>query len=197
MDIKDPYLHSLLRSKQTVFSTTDVAIIWQENNRPNLNERLSYYASKNMLHRIRSGFYAKDKDYNRYEFATKLYSPSYIGLNTVLGLEGINFQYYSSIFIVSKVSRELKIDGQNYIYKKIKDEILVNTQGLKKMDYYYQASKERTILDVMYLYGDFYFDNLLGIDWDQCFELVKIYSKKSMVKRLNSYYKDFKEEYER
>lgn len=196
MKSKDPYIHSILRAKQSVFSINDLAILWREGNRKNLYERLRYYCKKKMLHKIKQGFYAKDIEYDKFEFATRLYAPSYIGLNTRLGQEGINFQYYSSIFVVSYLSREVKIAEQGYVFKKIKDVVLINPAGLINCGTYYQSSKERTILDVMYLYGDFYFDNLGSVDWDKCFELVKIYEKKQMIKRLESYYKDYKEEYE-
>ena len=195
MKFKDPYIYSILRSEQTVFSVRDLLILWRETSSKKVYDRLRYYSQAGKLYKIKNGFYAKNKDYNKYEFASKLYSPAYIGLNTVLTMEAINFQYQSSIYVLSYLSRELEIDGQNYIFKKIKSPVLVNTKGLIQECFYYRSSKERTILDIMYLYGDFYFDNLSSIDWDKCFDLVDIYGKKSMRARLESYYQDYKEDY--
>ncbi|MCE2929666.1 MAG: hypothetical protein LW817_08575, partial [Candidatus Caenarcaniphilales bacterium] len=123
-----------------------------------------------------------------------LYKPSYISLNTVLFQEGVIFQYDSSIFLVSYLSRELTVKNQTFIYKKIKDDILLNPRGLIRKDFYHQASLSRAFLDMIYLYTDFHFDNLFKLNWDECFELAAIYENKSLVKRLNSYYQDFKED---
>lgn len=188
------YIYDILRAKNTVFTPGELALLWREGNRKNLYQRLHLYKTSNKLFQIKKGFYAKEKEYNKFEFANKLYKPSYVSLNTVLAMEGLIFQYYETIYLVSYLSRELEVDGQSYLYKKIKNEVLLNPKGLIQKDFYHQASKERAFLDAIYLYGDYYFDNLNPLDWDKCFDLVEIYSSRTVQKRLESYYKDYKED---
>ena len=105
---KGQFMEILLRSQQTVFSTKDVALLWGEENETAARVRLSQYAKKGKLIRLRRGFYAKDKNYNRLELAVKIYTPSYISFETVLTRSGINFQRYDSIFAASYITRDIE-----------------------------------------------------------------------------------------
>ena len=100
-----------------------MALVWSEIDRDKVHDRLRYYKKANRLIQIKRGFYAQDDSYNKFEFATKQYKPSYISLNTVLTQEGVIFQYYETIYICSYLSRDIKVGNQNYRYKKIADEI--------------------------------------------------------------------------
>ncbi len=191
---QDPYIYSINKSKATVFTPVEMALLWSETDRDKVHDRLRYYKKANRLIQIKRGFYAQDDSYNKFEFATKQYKPSYISLNTVLTQEGVIFKYYETIYICSYLSRDIKVDNQNYRYKKLADEILLNPKGLIEKEFYFQASKERAFLDAIYLYKDYYFDNTHGMDWDKCFDLVEIYFSKSTERRLNHQYKCYKED---
>lgn len=187
---KSPILQ-LYKNQQTVFTAREVALIWQENNLDRLKNKIKYYLDKGDLIRLRRGVYAK-KDYNMQEVAVKIYKPSYISFETVLAIEGIVFQYYETIFVASYLAREIILKtGSKIKYRKLKDEVLVNSAGVEKKDGVAIASKERAFLDVIYLNHDYYFDNLDDIDWDKCFELVEIYQSKKMEAVLKNYYKKY------
>ncbi|MEA3293114.1 MAG: hypothetical protein U9P88_01450, partial [Patescibacteria group bacterium] len=106
---KGEYLEVLLRSPKTIFSIKDVALLWNENNNLVVTDRLKRYERVGKLIRLRRGFYAKDKNYDPLELATRIYTPSYISFETVLTREGINFQKYETIFVASYVTREIKV----------------------------------------------------------------------------------------
>ena len=177
----------LYRFPRTVFTTKDIALVWGETNLDTIKARINYYVKKKKLHPLRRGIYAKDKNYNKFELATKIYTPSYVSLETVLQKEGIIFQYYKSIFVVSYLSREIICDNQKYIFKKIKDEALFNDLGIEKKENYFIATKERAFLDALYLYKSYHFDNLKPLDWNFCFEIAKIYGNKKLIERLKLY----------
>ncbi|MFW6160339.1 MAG: hypothetical protein ACOC57_04270 [Acidobacteriota bacterium] len=92
-----------------------------ETNAALLKRRINYYVKNKELYSIRKGIYAKDRNYDRLELANKIYTPSYISLETVLSREGIVFQHYDQIFVVSYLTREITCDGQRYVFRKIKD----------------------------------------------------------------------------
>ena len=96
---KGNYLTSILRSNKTVFSSKDIALLWHAPVTSATRVRLYYYVKKGDLYRIRKGLYAKSKDYNRLELATRIYTPSYVSFETVLAREGLVFQYYEKIFV--------------------------------------------------------------------------------------------------
>jgi predicted transcriptional regulator of viral defense system len=182
----------LFRSKNTVFTFKDIALILKESDGENLRKRINYYVKKGDLYKIRKGIYAKDKDYEKFELATKIYTPSYVSFETVLLKEGVIFQYYKDIFAVSYLSRKIDCDGQTYVFRKIKNETLNNSLGIGQENNYYIASKERAFMDMLYIFKNYYFDNLRSVNWDFCFELLPIYKNKSLGKKLNSYYKNYK-----
>lgn len=186
---KGEYLEVLLRSPQSVFSINDVVLLWGEEKERSVAIRLSKYAKSGKLIRLRRGFYAKDKNYNRLELATKIYTPAYISFETVLTRSGINFQKYDSIFVASYVSREIKIDGQNIFLVRMKDYVLTNMSGIDQADEFAIASKERAFLDRVYISSDYHFDNLDVLDWKKVFEILPIYNNKKMEKKVNQYFK--------
>ena len=187
----DNFLTKIYKSKQTVFTSKEIAILNSEKKVKNLKSQLSYYVKKGSLFRVRRGFFVKDKDYDRKELATKIFTPSYVSLETVLAKEGVIFQYYSSIFLVSYLSRGISVNQDNFIYNKIKDPVILNQSGLINKGNHFEATKERAFLDRIYLSENYHFDNLNSINWDKCFEMIGIYDNKALEKRLNQYYKDY------
>lgn len=185
---KGDYISTILRSKSTVFSFKDIALLWRDSGNA-ARVRINYYIKNKDLYRIRQGFYAKDENYNKLEAATKIYTPSYISLETVLAKAGIVFQLYSQIFIASYLTREIFADEQKYSYRKIKDSILTNNAGIEYKDNYSIASPERAFLDVVYLNKNYHFDNLSNINWNKVYEVLPIYNNKQMEKKVKKYQK--------
>lgn len=152
-------------------------------------KRVNYYIRSGNLYPIRRGIYAKDKDYDRFELATKIFTPAYISFETVLGNAGVTFQYYSQIFVASYQTKEIIADGQKIVYKTLKSSILTNSAGIENRDYYAIASSERAFLDVVYLNKDYHFDNLGALDWDKVNEIVPIYGKNRRISgQISKYY---------
>ena len=189
---KGEYLDILLRSKNSVFSTKDVALLWRETQTGATQVRLNYYVKTGKLIRVRRGIYAKDKNYDKYEFATKIFRPSYVSFETVLGASGMTFQYYGNIFVASYLKREIKCDGQTYSFVKMKDSILSNPKGINQAGEYAIASKERAYLDTIYRSKKYYFDNPSPLDWYKVFEILPIYNNKKMAKTVQKYYENYK-----
>ena len=185
---KGDYISTILRSKQTVLSVKDIMLLWGEASSDAARVRINYYAKSGGLYRIRRGFYAKDKNYNKFELAAKIFTPSYVSFETVLGQADITFQHYNQIFVASYTKREITADGQVYSYKRIKDAILTNPAGVESNDNYSIAIAERAFLDVVYLNKDYHFDNLGPLNWDKVFEILPIYGgNKRMEKMVKKY----------
>jgi len=182
----------ILRKNNSVFTFKDIALIWGETNPRNVQKKIYRYIKAGKLYPIRRGIYAKDKNYNKLELATKIYTPSYISFETVLAEKGVIFQHYSQIFVASYLSREIECDGQKYIFKKIKNSALTDGTGIETKDNFYAATAERAFLDAIYLYKDYHFDNLESINWDLCFKIVPIYKNNNLKKKLQSYYENYK-----
>lgn len=189
---KGEYLDTILRSNKTIFSIKDVALLWSEEQEQKVALRLNKYAKAGKLIRLRRGFYAKDKNYNPLELATRIYTPAYISFETVLTRSGINFQKYDSIFVASYITRDINVDGQKISLIRMKDYVLSNILGIKNENNISIATKERAFLDRIYISKDYHFDNLDSLDWNKVFEILPIYHNTKMEKKVNNYYKYYK-----
>jgi hypothetical protein len=186
---KGEYLEVLLRSTKTIFSTKDAALLWNENDNKIVTDRLKKYVNAGKLVRPYRGLYAKDTNYDRFELATRIYTPSYISFETVLTREGVNFQYYGNIFVASYVNREINVGDQKITFVRTKDYVLSNTTGIEHKDGYAIATRERAFLDRVYVSKDYHFDNLRSLDWNKVMEILPIYNNKRLEKKIKEYQK--------
>lgn len=187
---KGHYLSTILRSDKTVFSFNDIALLWGDSS-PAARKRMNYYIKEGALFRIRQGIYAKDKNYDKLEFASRVFTPSYVSFETVLGKAGITFQFYSQILVASYLTREIVCDEQRYSFRKLKTILLNDATGVENKNNCSIASNERAFLDTLYINKDYYFDNLSPLDWDEVFRILPIYNNKRITKKVNDIYKNF------
>ncbi len=180
---------SILRRGGTVFTLKDILLASGETKSALLKRRINYYIKQGELYPIRKGIYARDRNYDRLELANKIYTPSYISFETVLSREGVIFQEDDRIFAASYLSREITGDGRLYVYRRLKESVLLNPLGIERRADYSLASKERAFMDTIYLSKDRYFDNLSSMNWDVCYDMLPIYGNKALAKRLRSYQK--------
>lgn len=178
-------ISKLLETNKTIFKAKEIGFILGVENKDYLKVILNRAKKNGEIFKIRKGIYSLKREFDIYELANKLKTPSYISLETVLQKEGVIFQDYSeSVFSVSNNTVEKKVNDFNYKYFKIKDEVLSNMMEIKRKNNYLIASKERALCDKLYLSPGFYFDNLRGINWDKIKEIVKIYENKRLEKEI-------------
>jgi hypothetical protein len=159
--MKNNKLLSLYNSSQTVFDLKDLMKFFAMNNYDNCKALASYYVKHWYLVRLRQGIYAK-LVFDPKELACKVYTPSYISFETVLYEKNIIFQSDSTLYVASYLSRTIYIPYQwktiTIQYRKLKDDILYDTQDIQQCTYYMQATWPRAKADMLYLKSDFYFD---------------------------------------
>lgn len=184
----------LYQRPQTIFTFKEISLMFKDLSYQSLKDRLSYAVRAKKILRLRKGVYAK-MDFNFYELANKLYTPSYISLETVLKKEGIIFQEYETIFVVSYLTRKITINQRSIFYRKVKNEILLEKEGVIEENNYFIAIKERAFLDALFLYKNYHFDNLQPLNWEKIHRLKKIYQSRALEKRVKEYYQIYQREY--
>lgn len=190
---KKDFLLEIYKKDQSVFTLSEIAFLFPQISYPNLKRKISYYVKVGKILRLRKGIYGKE-NFEPLELANKIYTPSYISFETVLKKEGIVFQETSGIFVASYLTRRIKCAGLEIFYRKIKNEILTNLKGIEKKEGYFIATKERAFLDAVFVYKDYYFDNISSLNWEIVFDLLKIYKNRALEKRISQYLKIYKEE---
>jgi hypothetical protein len=175
---KSEIVLSIYQDIRSVFRLKDIAILTGETSFQTINRKLNYCVRTGKLQNPRKGIYAKP-DYNREEFACTVYTPSYISLEYVLQKAGIVFQYDSQITVISYLSRTIQVESQSYQFRKIKDELLVNTGGIiRKINQINIATAERAFLDLLYLKSDSLVDNMNPLNKELVFNLLPLYQSK-------------------
>ena len=178
----------------TVFTLDEISQVFPDISYKKLKDRMYYFTKVGKLKRVKTGIYAKN-EFNPMELANKLYKPSYISLETVLFKGAVVFQYYERIFAVSYLTREVVVGNITIQYRRIRKDVLTNITGIEEIDGYFIATLERAFLDAVFIYKDYFFDNLGVLNWDKVFDLMPIYKSKTFDKRVRSYYKDYQEDY--
>ena len=190
---KEEILLDLYKRPETVFSLKELSLMFPQIKYLNLKRRLNNFVGKGKLANPARGIYTKG-DYNSWELACRLYSPSYISFETILARDGVIFQRSNVVYASSYLSREKTVGNLDICYRRLRREILLNSLGIEKKSGYFSAISERAFCDMVYFLGDYHFDNLNGLDWKLVFELVKIYKSKKMTEKVESYYKLYKDE---
>ncbi len=181
---------AIYQDPRTVFRLIDIAMLTGETRFGALNKKLNYHVRTGKLLNPRKGIYAKPS-YNREELACSLFTPSYISLEYVLQKTGVVFQYDSGITVISYLSRNIEVENQNYRFRKIKGELLINTSGIKRDDNQVNiATPERALLDKLYLDGESYFDNLNSLKKELVFGLLPVYHSKKLTERVTNLFKN-------
>ena len=156
----DSLITKLYKLSKMIVTTKDLALIWHEQNNNRLKAKTSYYVKRGALIRLSRGIFTKDKNYDIRELGNSIYSPTYLSFETALREAGLIFQYYESVFVAGPRSREVTIDNHVYFFRKLKDTILFNPKGIIHKGGYSIAGPERAFLDTIYLFPNYYFDNL-------------------------------------
>ena len=167
------YYQRLITSGRTVFGVADLAKILEIEDDNYLRVLTTRMGKRGELRRLATGIYTCFNEYSVNELANKLKVPSYVSLETVLFREGVIFQDYSKIVtsVANNTVRKM-VDGVNYWYYKVKDEILSNPAGVENG----RATVERAACDVIYLSPKFYFDRPEILDRERMMSLSEIYN---------------------
>lgn len=180
---KSEIILSIYKDKRSVFKLKDIALLSGDTDFQLLNLKLNYYVRTGKLQNPRKGIYAKP-EYKPEELACTIYTPSYISLETVLQKAGVIFQYDSRLTVISYLSRNIEIEGRTYRFRKLKNEILINTMGIERLENQVNiAIPERAFLDLLYLNTNYYFDNLNSLKPDLIQKILPLYQSKTLEKK--------------
>lgn len=184
---KTDLIFSIYKDIRTVYKLKDIALLVGEEIFGSLNQKLNYYVRTGKLYSPRKGIYTKS-GYNKNELACTIFTPSYISLEFVLQKAGIIFQYDSRITAISYLSRSIEIDGQTYFYRKLKNDLLINTKGIEtQANQINIATPERAFLDVLYLNKEYYFDNLNPLNKELIYKLLPLFQSKILEQKAGKY----------
>lgn len=151
-------LKVLTDSGKSVFTLGDIQSFLGEKDRRNIVMSSRRMVKAGLILKVGKGYYALNKDYNRYELANAIISPSYVSLHSALLFWGVAFQKEETVHSVAPLNYERQLDGILYSYHAMKKELFFDMRGIIVKDNVSIAGRERAILD------SFYFGLLVNID---------------------------------
>ena len=145
-------LKILMETRKTVFTYEEIKTVFSDLSKEALEKSL--YRSKKSGELLNPYKWIRTLPvYDEKELACKIKKDSYISLESVLFEAGAIFQaYFNTKTCIASSSADLRIDGKNYEYKKIKDSLLYNDTYIIDYDNYRKARPERALCDLVYLY---------------------------------------------
>lgn len=173
-------------SDRNVFSAQDLAVLWKYSDESKLFETIKHYVRTGQIYAIARGLYSKKKltesdlrnnEKLQYEIANKLVANSYVSLWTVLKKEGVIFQYYDEVYSVAERSVERVVLGVKFIYKQVKESVLLCDLGILNENGNRLATVERAIGDMSYLFPRVHIEPTNDVNVKLLDEMRKIYVK--------------------
>lgn len=157
------YQAALLKQNRKIFTTDDLAVIWQLVNRGTLRTTIHRYLANQILFQVRKGLYSV-VPLNQLD--PKLIGTAfvkgfcYVSLQTVLVEAGLINQQPQAITLVGSRSQQFSVLGRRYICKKMKSEYLHHHAGIILDADYPQASPARAMADMWYYQPRFFLDQV-------------------------------------
>jgi len=142
-------LKILSSTGRTVFSLKNLQSLWgcTSNTTKIVAKRM---ADKKLITRIAKGYFALDEEFDAYELANLIISPSYVSLGSSLFYHGVSFQVSQTVTSVSTLNYERKAGGKTFKYYAMKDRLFFNLEGISYRDNLSIAGPERALLDCLY-----------------------------------------------
>ena len=169
-------IDSLLKLKEKLFHTGDLALLWGITNKNTLYTTIKRYVQKGILIPIHKGFYSTVPidQINPFKLAIGyLHRFTYVSCETVLIREGIIFQKENYLTLVSSVSKKFIIADHSYFVRQLKDNYLYYDRGIDNVNGVMTANVERAVADLLYFNPKYYFDNKKKINWKKVKEMQK------------------------
>lgn len=157
----------LLEQDKRIFSTSDLAVLWNITNKNTLHTTIKRYVKRNILRRIRKGLYSTTpiQKLNPYEIGCAISGPfSYISTETVLQNNGVIMQNIPIITLIGQKNGDFTIGNNTYKCRYLNSKFLVNRVGILQKGHFSIATTERAAADMIHLVPNYYFDNDSAID---------------------------------
>lgn len=179
-----------------IFTPQDLSFLFDANQRA-VQGFLNYNLKKGVFVRLKKGFYALKRNFpSDFYLANKLYSPSYVSLDTALSYYHlIPETVYAVTSVTTKPTREFEIQGRLFDYRKIKKEAYTGYVPYKvENEIVYLATPEKAVADFCYFVylGKREFNDRLQfkkVKKERLIKYLRLFGKKRLISFANKLFK--------
>jgi predicted transcriptional regulator of viral defense system len=142
-------LKVLADSGKSVFSLENLRFLWES--KPETTKILAKrMVDKSLLIRIARGYFSMSENFNPYELANLIISPSYVSMQSALLYHGISFQLSSIVTSVGLLNYTREAGGKTFRYYSMKESLFYQLDGVHYKGNLSMAAPERAIADCFY-----------------------------------------------
>lgn len=154
-------LDTLIKNNRKLFHTQDLALLWEISDRNTLYTTIKRYVAKGILIAVHKGLYStlEISKLNPAELAVAMiHDYAYVSCETILARNGIIVQEVNALTLVSKKSARFKAGNISILVRKMKDDLLYNSEGIVRVGNIFEATPKRAMVDMRYFAPKYYFD---------------------------------------
>ena len=169
-------ISELIRLERQLYHSNDLAILWSIKNRNTLYTAIKRYVQKGVLIPVYKGLYSTVplNQLSPLELGVAIaHEYVYLSTESVLSQAGVINQTTRAYTFIGNKSKKIEIDGKTFLYRKLKDDCLINTSGITEQNGIFIASVERASADMLYFSPNYHFDIPENIDWKKMIEIQK------------------------
>ncbi|MBU0978681.1 MAG: hypothetical protein ABIJ03_04515 [Patescibacteria group bacterium] len=166
----------LLEQDVRIFRTSDLAVLWETENKNTLWTTIRRYIQRRILYKIHKGLYSTMplEKLNKFELGCAISGQlSYVSAETVLQNSGIIMQNLTQITIFGKKKKQFEINGISYLCRHLNNKYLLNREGIEDGQQFSMAIPERAMADMLYINSQYFFDNELSINKNKLTSITK------------------------
>lgn len=155
-------LDTLIKNNRKLFHTQDLALLWKISDRNTLYTTIKRYVAKGILIAIHKGLYStlEISKLNPAELAVAIiHDYAYVSCETILARNGIIVQEVNALTLVSRKSARFKAGNISILVRKMKDDLLYNSEGIVRVGNIFEATPKRAMVDMRYYVPKYHFDN--------------------------------------
>lgn len=157
----------LLEQEVRIFKTSDLAVLWEIENKNTLWTTIKRYIERSILYKIHKGLYSTMplERLDKYELGCAASGQlSYVSAETVLQNSGIIMQNITQITLFGKKKKQFEIGGTAYLCRHLNERFLLNRAGIEDNWQFSVATPERAMADILHINKQYYFDNEMAIN---------------------------------
>ncbi len=154
-----------MQSGKEIFTTNDLALLWDISNRQTLIRTIWRYVDKKTLFRISKGLYSTMpiEKLDKYKLGCAVGGAfSYISGETILEKNGILMQETKKITLFGKKEKTITIANTTFLCRYLNTKFLLNRTSIEDYNGYALATVERAVADLRYINPRFFVDNELS-----------------------------------
>lgn len=169
-------INKLVKLNRKIYHTNDLAILWKITNKNTLYTTIKRYVKKGILISIYKGLYLTIplSEIDPQELGKAIiHEYTYLSTESVLFQNGLISQVNYSFTFVAGKSKKITVKDISFLYRRLKDEFLLNPAGIENRDGLLMASPERAVADMLYFNPNYHFDLTRAINWSKVKQIQK------------------------